>query len=175
VVHVSDLAEFYTLLVHKILSGSASTTEVEGYFFPVAHETDMWDTADEFAKALHAKGLVNESKAVEWPSDEVAAKDLGMPAEFIPLLLHPKYVVLLLYLPQRATAWPLNLADLSLCSQQIEPIRAFQLGWKPKWDNEKYLASRADDVETFLNNADSFSAASFQALVEDAKKTQEKS
>lgn len=103
-VHVNDLAEFYTLLVHKILSGSASTAEIEGYFFPIAHEVDMWDTADAFAKALHAKGLVNEPKAVEWPSDEVAAKDLGMPAEFIPLLLHPQYVMLLLCLSKRPRA-----------------------------------------------------------------------
>lgn len=181
-VHVNDLAEFFTLLVHKILSGNVSAAEIQGYFFPVAHETDMWDTADGFAKALHAKGLVNGPEAVEWPSDDVAAKDLGLPEEFIPLLLHPKYVVLLLLcfvsrreLESNLLPGPSNLLTFSPRSQQIEPIRAFQLGWKPKWDNDKYLASLADDVETFLKNADSFSAASFQTLVQDAKKAQDKS
>ena len=66
---------------------------MSGYFYPVAHYVDMWKTADGIAEALHAKGLVNEPKAVPWPSDEAAAEAIGMPVQFIQLLYRSVYAL----------------------------------------------------------------------------------
>lgn len=51
----------------------------------------MWDFSDAIAKALHAKGLVDQPKAIPWESDEAAAEGLGMPVAFIPLLYSSMY------------------------------------------------------------------------------------
>lgn len=77
------------ILIQKILSNPSSADDLTGYLFPVAHDMDMWDTLDKFAEILHAKGVVREPKAVEWPSDEVAAKALNMPVPFITLFYRP--------------------------------------------------------------------------------------
>lgn len=60
--HVSDLTNYYELIVSKILKKETIPSGETGYYFPVAHDIDWWETLDQLAIALHARGLVRDSR-----------------------------------------------------------------------------------------------------------------
>ena len=39
---------------------------------------------------------------------------------------------------------------LTVSSGEITPANPYKLGWKPKWDEERYLASLDDEVDAAL-------------------------
>ncbi|KAF9878654.1 NAD dependent epimerase/dehydratase [Colletotrichum karsti] len=123
-VHVSDLAELYTILTEKTLLKEPIPSGAKGYYFGVAHQVSWWDVMQKLAEVLHARGLVTEPAAQVWPSDDVAAEALGFPK---------------LYIRAMGTASG-NLVSENSC----------QLGWQPKWTREKFLASIDDEVEDIL-------------------------
>ncbi|KAF2965255.1 hypothetical protein GQX73_g8333 [Xylaria multiplex] len=118
-VHISDLAEYYVLIVKKILQGEKLPSGEEGYYFAVAHETGWWDVAQGLADVLRARGLVTEPTVRVWPSDDMAAEALDLPRQFV-RLMHTARVT-------------------------IDYNNRYPLGWAPKWDEQKFLASM--DVE----------------------------
>ena len=66
-----------------MLQKEALPSGSEGYYFALAHDLDRWEVLDHLAVALHARGLVTDSRMQFWPSDEAAAKALGVPVEFV--------------------------------------------------------------------------------------------
>lgn len=82
-VHISDLTALYGLIIEKILHKEAIPDGTEGYYFAVAHDLHWWEISDKLAVALNARGLVTDTKTQLWPSDEVAAKSLGVPEQFV--------------------------------------------------------------------------------------------
>ncbi|KAI1312330.1 hypothetical protein F5Y03DRAFT_339868 [Xylaria venustula] len=123
-VHISDLAEYYVLLVKKILQGEKLPSGEEGFFFAVAHEAGWWDITQALASALHARGLVTDPTAKVWPSDDLAAEALELPRQYV-RLMHTARVT-------------------------IDYKNGYPLGWKPKWDEQKLLASMDEEVEATL-------------------------
>ncbi|KAL9071885.1 MAG: hypothetical protein Q9157_005311 [Trypethelium eluteriae] len=120
-VHISDLVAFYVLLTERILQKEPILSGEKGYYFPISHRTHWWAVVERLAKALHARGLVMEPKPEVWPSDDIAAEYLGFPRRYI-----------------RA---------IGTSSGQLVPVNAYRLGWQPKWDEERFLASLDDEVQ----------------------------
>ncbi|KAI0974490.1 hypothetical protein F4678DRAFT_422893 [Xylaria arbuscula] len=120
-VHIADLAEYYVLFVKKILQEEKLPSGEEGYYFAVAHEAGWWDITQALASALHDRGLVTDPSAKIWPSDDLAAKALVLPRQFV-RLMHTARVT-------------------------IDYENGYPLGWKPKWDEQKLLASMDEEVD----------------------------
>jgi hypothetical protein len=91
--HISDLTAYYLRLIEKILEGADLPSGKQGYYFPIAHRFSWWDVLDRIAKALEARGLVKDSEVREWPSYDVAAEGLSLPAAVIPKLYVAEYIL----------------------------------------------------------------------------------
>lgn len=76
--HISDLTEYYMLLVDKILSAAELPSGKSGYYFAVAHQFRWWDVMDKIAEALNARGLIESLDTPMWPSLEVAHNSIGL-------------------------------------------------------------------------------------------------
>ncbi|KAF2493074.1 NAD(P)-binding protein [Lophium mytilinum] len=137
-VHISDLTALYALLVEKILHKEPVPNGENGYYFPMAHRAPWWDVMELLAEGLHARGLVLEPKAQIWPSDEMAAEELGFP---------------LLYIRAMCTA-----------TGELVPINAYRLGWQPKWDLERFLGSMDDEIEA-VQELDKVKPTVFDAIL----------
>lgn len=81
--HISDLVEFYAILVEKSLRGESIPSGEDGHYFVFAHRAPTWDVMGRIAQVLHARGLLDEPTARTWPSDDMAAECLGFPRPFI--------------------------------------------------------------------------------------------
>ncbi|RDW74800.1 hypothetical protein BP6252_05942 [Coleophoma cylindrospora] len=125
-VHVSDLAAFYTLLTEKIVQREPVASGEDGYYFVYTHKTHWWDTMQRLAEALYARGLVTAPTVETWSSDEMAAEYLGFPRPFV-----------------RA---------MGTNSPQLVPVKASELGWQPKWDEERFLSSLDDEIQAVLES-----------------------
>ncbi|KAJ3554142.1 hypothetical protein NPX13_g10696 [Xylaria arbuscula] len=123
-VHISDLAEYYVLLLKKILQGEKIPSGEVGYYFSIAHEAGWWSITERLAMALHSRGLVAEPTVKVWPSDDMAAEELDLPRQYV-RLMHTARVT-------------------------IDYNDRYPLGWQPKWDEEKFLASIDDEVDATL-------------------------
>ncbi|KAI1177613.1 NAD(P)-binding protein [Nemania sp. FL0916] len=119
-VHISDIAEYYVLLLAKILQGEKIPSGENGYYFAVAHRAGWWEVVQGLADALYARGLVDTPKVEVWPSDEMAAKTLGFPRQFIRLMYTAHATV--------------NYTD------------RYPLGWKPRWDRKRFLETLDDEI-----------------------------
>ncbi|KAI9704644.1 MAG: hypothetical protein M1820_005392 [Bogoriella megaspora] len=123
-VHISDLANFYTLLTEKILQKEPVPNGEKGYYFVIAHKTHWWRVMQRLAEALHARGLVAEPEVDVWPSDDVAAEYLEFPRPFV-----------------RA---------MGTSSGEFVPVNAYELGWRPKWDEKRFMESLDDEIQAVL-------------------------
>ncbi|KAI1392961.1 NAD(P)-binding protein [Hypoxylon trugodes] len=122
--HISDLAALYALLVEKVTHKEPIPSGEKGYYFATVHKCPWWEVMDGIAKSMHERGLVAEPKAQLWPSYELAADQLGFPRRFI-----------------RAMA---------TSSGDLVPVNSYNLGWQPKWDQERFLNSLDEEVQTML-------------------------
>ncbi|KAI0428422.1 hypothetical protein F5Y09DRAFT_288621 [Xylaria sp. FL1042] len=136
-VHISDLAEYYVLVLKKILQGEQLPSGEEGYYFAVAHEAGWWNIADSLASALHARGLVTEPTAKIWPSDDMAAEALELPRQYV-RLMHTARVT-------------------------IDYENGYPLGWQPKWNQQRLLASMDEEIAATLRH-DKGKTSLFDAL-----------
>ncbi|KAI1750975.1 hypothetical protein F4782DRAFT_230048 [Xylaria castorea] len=125
-VHISDLAEYYVLFVKKILQGEKLPSGEDGYYFAVAHEASWWNMTQGLAEALYARGLVTEPTAKIWPSDDMAAEALDLPRQYV-RLMHTARVT-------------------------IDYKNGYPLGWQPKWDEQRLLASMDEEVTATLQH-----------------------
>ncbi|KAI1127903.1 hypothetical protein F5Y10DRAFT_241680 [Nemania abortiva] len=123
-VHISDLAEYYVLILRKILQGEKIPSGEEGYYFAVAHEVGWWDISQGLADALYARGLVTDPTAKFWPSDDMAAEALELPRQYV-RLMHTAHAT-------------------------IDYKNRYPLGWQPKWDKQMLLASLDEELTATL-------------------------
>lgn len=142
-VHISDLTALYGRIVQRILQQEALPSGEEGYYFALAHDLHSWEVLDHLAIALHARGLVSEPNTGLWPSDEAAAKSLGVPVQFLQTLWNSGYV-----LPTLTTK-SLSMSDLN-ASENITAQRPNEIGWKPKWDKDRFLKNIDDEIQAVL-------------------------
>ncbi|RDW65612.1 hypothetical protein BP5796_10304 [Coleophoma crateriformis] len=120
-VHVSDLTALYTKIIEKVLQKETLPSGTEGYYFALAHDILWWDILDPLAEALHARGLVTESKAQIWPNVETAAESLGIPVPYVQILWN---------------------SEANLVTENT-----YKLGWKPQWNTERFLQHLDDEIE----------------------------
>ncbi|KAF7547805.1 hypothetical protein G7046_g8889 [Stylonectria norvegica] len=123
--HVSDLSQLYVVLLERILQGEPLPTGDYGYYFAMAHRSPWWKVMDRLAESMFARGLVNSPEVKVWPSNEEAADELGFPRAFI--------------------------AGIGWSSGDLVAVNGFKVGWKPQWDEERFLASIDDEVQTMLD------------------------
>ncbi|KAH9206114.1 hypothetical protein DL95DRAFT_488492 [Leptodontidium sp. 2 PMI_412] len=125
-VHISDLTNLYGLIVKNILEGSGALIPngMHGYYVAIAHEMSRWETLNRLAAAMKARGLVASSETQVWTSDEAAAEATGVPAMFVDILFNS--------------------------SANIIADNAFKLGWKPKWDETRFLDNIDDEIMSVL-------------------------
>ncbi|KAH8647953.1 hypothetical protein BX600DRAFT_518354 [Xylariales sp. PMI_506] len=138
--HVSDLAAFYLRLAEGLNRGDELPSCDKGFYYPVADAARWWNILDRMAVALHSRGLVQEPNVHTWPSDEVAAKSLGLPVQFIHIVWNGG-------------------AKVSFSMEN-------RVGWKPEWNAESLLQSMDDEVQAVLeldNKSSLYAAASSKA------------
>lgn len=80
--HISDIAEFYILLLDAILRGEQLPAGEDGHYFLISHVVSWWDILDRLAIRLHSRGLIKSASTKIWPSDEMVAESVGVPAKF---------------------------------------------------------------------------------------------
>ncbi|KAL2856491.1 hypothetical protein BJY01DRAFT_203452 [Aspergillus pseudoustus] len=123
-VHVADLAEYYTRLVVGIVDQQPLPSGAKGYYLVSPHTFRWHNVLSALAKELFARNLVSSAEVREWPSEEIKAKSLGLPA--------PYYEI----------AWNSNAFVLA------EHREA--LGWKPEWDYTRFIRDIGEDVKAVL-------------------------
>ncbi|KAF4612842.1 hypothetical protein G7Y89_g15531 [Cudoniella acicularis] len=124
-VHISDLTALYGSIIEKILQKETIPSGPEGYYFALAHDLIWWEVLDHLAAALKARNLVVDSKTQIWPSDEAAAKSLGVPVQFVQLLWNS--------------------------GENIISENTRRLGWKPAWSKDRFLQNIDDEIEAVLD------------------------
>ncbi|KAJ3535359.1 hypothetical protein NM208_g1129 [Fusarium decemcellulare] len=118
--HISDMSALFVLLLEKILRGESVPHGEEGYYFAMAHRSPYWKVMEGLAKGLYSRGLVTEPTVQVWPDDDMASENLGFPRTYI-----------------RA---------IGTSRGDLVPVNAFKLGWKPKWDEKRFLDSIDDEI-----------------------------
>ncbi|KAF5990295.1 hypothetical protein FBULB1_122 [Fusarium bulbicola] len=112
-VQISDLTALYCQIIHAALNREEIPSGKEGYYFAVAHDLDMWEFQDHLAAAMKARGLVTSDKPEVYPSDEFAAEAIDVPVEFLSILYKS--------------------------GGHFTATRPQSIGWKPKWNKERFL------------------------------------
>ncbi|KAF5238324.1 hypothetical protein FANTH_10356 [Fusarium anthophilum] len=119
-VHISDLTALYCRIIHAALNKEEIPSGKEGYYFAVAHDLDMWEFQDHLAATMKARGLVTSDKSVVYPSDEFAAEAIDVPVEFLSILYKS--------------------------GGHFTATRPQSIGWKPKWNKERFLKNVDADI-----------------------------
>ncbi|KAH7016148.1 uncharacterized protein B0I36DRAFT_277426 [Microdochium trichocladiopsis] len=140
--HISDLTALYALLVEKILQKEPIPSGEKGYYFAMAHRISWWAIMPRLAEGLHMRGLVTEPRAQTWPSYDMASEYLRWPPQFV-----------------RA---------MGTSSGQQIPINAYQIGWQPKWDEQRFLEGMDDEIKAALES-DTVPATLFDKLLSPSK------
>ncbi|KAH7305843.1 hypothetical protein B0I35DRAFT_443369 [Stachybotrys elegans] len=138
VAHIQDLSDLYVLLIEKILQGETPPQGEQGYYFAVAHQFSYWDLLSGLAKSLHQLGLVDDETVKTWPSWEAGADALGFPRAFI--------------------------KGIAGSEGEMIAVKPFQLGWKPKWDEKRFLESIDEEIAA-AEKFDTGKTSIFEVLV----------
>ncbi|KAF6831620.1 nad dependent epimerase dehydratase family protein [Colletotrichum plurivorum] len=123
-VHILDLVSLYALLTEKILLREPVPSGRNGYHFVFSHRVRWSAVTRRLAEILHARGLVEKPEVRLWPSFDAAADALGFPR---------------LYMEAIGTS-----------SGDLVSVKPYRLGWQPKWDEEKFMASLEGEVRDAL-------------------------
>ncbi|OBR07670.1 Nad dependent epimerase dehydratase family protein [Colletotrichum higginsianum IMI 349063] len=123
--HVTDLAALYVLLIEKILQGDPIPSDEVGIYFGVAYTMSWWKVMSAIARALHSRGLVKDLEPQFWPSYDAAADELGWPRAYT--------------------------RGMGASSPQLIPCNAYKIGWKPEWDESRFMESTTDEVQDALD------------------------
>lgn len=75
-------------LVDSAVKAEPIPSGKEGYYFAIAHEQTWHSMLDVLAARLHKRGKISSPDVTPWPSDEVAAHALGVPAGFLHVLFN---------------------------------------------------------------------------------------
>ena len=77
------MTALYGRIVERILRNETPPSGTEGYYIALANDLSWWEVIERLTAALKARGLVTETEIPTWPSYEVAAQALGVPAPFV--------------------------------------------------------------------------------------------
>jgi dTDP-4-dehydrorhamnose reductase len=91
-VHVTDLADYYTRLIQRIIEQHALPAGNDGYYLVSAHTINWHELLQALANGLHTRGLVLNADVTVWPSEEVKMKSLGLPAPYSDIAWNSKQV-----------------------------------------------------------------------------------
>jgi dTDP-4-dehydrorhamnose reductase len=91
-VHVTDLADYYTRLIQRIIEQHALPAGNDGYYLVSAHTFNWHELLQALANDLHTRGLVLNADVTVWPSEEVKMKSLGLPAPYSDIAWNSKQV-----------------------------------------------------------------------------------
>ncbi|KAM6511444.1 hypothetical protein FALCPG4_016447 [Fusarium falciforme] len=136
-VHISDLTSLYLLLLEKILRQEPVPSGENGYYFALAHRSPWWKVMNGLAKGLYSRRLVTEPEVQVWPSYDEAADTMGFPR--------------------------LYMRAIGTSSGHLIPENALKLGWKPKWDERRFLDSLDDEIEA-VQQLDTVKMSLFDSL-----------
>ncbi|KAF4979131.1 hypothetical protein FZEAL_4621 [Fusarium zealandicum] len=136
--HISDLTALYMILLKNILKGNPVPTGKNGYYFALAHKCPWWKVMDGLAEGLYSRGLITEPEVKVWPSYDIAADTLGFPR---------------LYIRAIGTS----------NGEQIV-VNPYKLGWKPEWDEEKFLNSLDDEIQA-VQELDTVKMSLFDSVI----------
>ncbi|KAL7947628.1 hypothetical protein V8C42DRAFT_318304 [Trichoderma barbatum] len=123
--HVSDVAEYYILLIDLIFQGKTPPSGEQGYYFAATHYLSWREILEGLAKSLHGRGLVKEPIAAVWPSVEFAEKALGFPSPYVQVAF---------------SSSPQGIAD-----------KRYSIGWEPKWNAPDFFNIIDDEVQSVLD------------------------
>jgi hypothetical protein len=124
-VHISDLVALYALLTTKILQNEPIPSGEKGHYFAFTHRAPFWALMDRIATALHTRGLIPSTEVKTWESYDVAAKSLNLPRAYVQAMC---------------------------CSSGDQvPVNGYELGWKPEWNEERFLANVDTEVQAALD------------------------
>ncbi|UKZ81548.1 hypothetical protein TrVFT333_009320 [Trichoderma virens FT-333] len=92
--HVSDVVNYYILLIGLIIEGKTPPSGENRYYFAATHYLSWWKILEGLAISLHGRGLVKEPILVIWPSVELAEKALGFPSPYVQVAFKEAHKVL---------------------------------------------------------------------------------
>lgn len=157
--HIADLTALYALIIEKILQGESIPSDEKGYYFAIAHRVPLWDIMQRLAERLYARGLIQEQEVQIWPDDETAAESLGFPLKYVRAMCTSRSELPLLVQPRRSN---------SFHSGEMVPVNAYRLGWRPEWDQKRFLESIDDEIQAVLE-LDTVSSTLFEPLIGSGK------
>ncbi|KAL6800911.1 hypothetical protein GGI42DRAFT_327151 [Trichoderma sp. SZMC 28013] len=123
--HISDVVDYYLLLIELIIQGKPPQSGEKGYYFAATHYLSWWEISEGLAKSLHARGLVKEPIPAVWPSVELAEKALGFPSPYVQVAF---------------SSSPQGIAD-----------KRYAIGWEPKWNAPDFFKIIDDEVQSVLD------------------------
>ncbi|EHK17371.1 uncharacterized protein TRIVIDRAFT_42624 [Trichoderma virens Gv29-8] len=124
--HVSDVVNYYILLIGLIIEGKTPPSGENGYYFAATHYLSWWKMLEGLAISLHGRGLVKEPIPVIWPSVELAEKALGFPSPYVQVAFSSRS--------------PQGIAD-----------KRYSIGWEPKWNAPDFFNIIDDEVQSVLD------------------------
>lgn len=148
--HVTDLANYYALLIRSIVDGRAPPSGEKGWYLVSAHSFTWHAFLDALAKELFARKLVDSPDVKEWPSEVFTTKSLGLPPAFADVAWNSKYVPFLSNLRRYAVFQ--GVADSH--SVFVVSERGTELGWQPEWDYGRFLQGIGEEVDAVLEVGD---------------------
>ncbi|KAH8203456.1 hypothetical protein TruAng_002327 [Truncatella angustata] len=125
-VHITDLTALYWRITQAILQKEDIPDGEEGYYFAKAHTLYQWDVLEHLAKALKQRAFIEDDKTEFWPSDGFAAQSIGVPEQFLEAL------------------WK--------SGDKLTTTRAQSIGWKPQWDETRFLENINDEINAVLKH-----------------------
>jgi len=132
------LVSFYVVLTTKYLQNEPIPSGEKGRYFAFNHRMPYVPLLNGIASALYSRGLIETQEVKIWPSYEVAAKSLVVP------MAHVKAMC---------------------CSTgDLVPVKGFDIGWQPKWTEERFLTIIDDEVQAALN-LDTVKASRYDPLI----------
>lgn len=142
VAHISDLTALFGIIVDKIRQGEDIPHGEEGYYLTVGHYWHWHEVLSCLASALKSRNLVDTAEVGTWQSDQEAADMLRVPVQFVQQLWNP-------------------ILD-------IVASRPQSIGWRPEWDEKRFLDNIGDEVDAVLEEGTAKSDSILQYLYQAA-------
>jgi hypothetical protein len=145
-VHVTDLADYYTRLIQRIIEQRALPAGNDGYYLVSAHTFNWHELLQALANDLRTRGLVLNADVTVWPSEEVKTKSLGLPSPYSDIAWNSKQVS-----PSfKTNKAPWGVLCTNLNSAAVLSHHDKELGWNPEWNYQRFLREIGEEVDAVL-------------------------
>lgn len=149
VVHISDLVALFALLVEKSCwkSKFRAARRVTTLLWPTEHLGGMsysvWPRLC-MRVALWWSPKHRSSPMMRWQQSHFGCELWGLPGKSL-------------------LSFARSCITINWLSGELVPVNAYQLGWQPKWDKERFLESMDDEIEA-VQELDKVKASVFDLL-----------